>query len=343
MTRQIYRAPEVRKKTAAEEVRANIFTAVLAVVIYYVIVCTLKALFSPLRYLFASSKELYAEDEQKALEKVHNRKVKRGYHTTDEDSMLNQYIERFQKNPLKYAKDASNVLYKEWYEAYQNGTLLDSILEWAPEVYVEDENYDRSPNPEFLFYLGRQVDLHNHAGFRDRHVFLKTIGDFYPEFTAKLSVIPSEIDEMREEITAKDLKNELVSEITTKGVGQKFVESILKQDLPHQLKKNILLARKCSENNYCVAMFQYCVATGFEPDEGDLSMAVNGILENIKVEELATVLIKGTLSQEEVLEIMEMSRKLASKNEGVLDRTEMAKYLLDKKLRERITKGALVC
>jgi hypothetical protein len=339
LPRKPYRIPETQKKTAGQQIKEDIIFVIVGVVIYYLIVCTFKAIFSPLRYLFASDKELYAEDEQKALAKIDARKNIRQDYKFNENGMLAQYIERFQKNPAKYKDDSDNEVYQEWYDALKNGTLLDSCLEWAPEVYVEDVVFNRSPNPEFLAYLGRQVSLHKHqAKFGERHTFLKTIRQYYPEFTAKLSVIPSQIDEMQEQVTSTKLREELVSEVMQKGVSRSFVDQILEDEDAGKIKTNIGIARVCSENDYCTEMFQYCVTHGFTPDDSDLSKTVNNILHVLQVEELATVLINETLEGDEVVDVIKGAMRYSDQK----NRTLTAKCLLDSKLQKKALKGVAV-
>lgn len=334
--RKPYRIPETRQKTTGEKIKEDIIFVIAGVVIYYLIVCTFKAIFSPLRYLFASDKELYAEDERVALAKIDARKKIRQDYEYNENGMLNQYIERFQKNPQKYKGDSDNEIYQEWYEALKNGTLLDSCLEWAPEVYVEDVVFNRSPNPEFLAYLGRQVSLHAHqAKFGERHTFLKTIRKFYPEFTAKLKVIPSQIEEMQEQVTSTKLREELVSEVMKKGVSRGFVDQILEDEDAGKIAANIGIARVCSENDYCPEMFKYCVTHGYNPDDSDLSKTVNNILHVLQVEELATVLINDTIDVTEVHDII----KGALRYDDQENRTLTAKCLLDSRLQKKALKG----
>ena len=192
---------------------------------------------------------------------------------------------------------------------------------------------NRGYNPEFLDYLSRQVELHVHNGnWRERRAFRTTIRYLYPEFTPKLSVIPSEIEEMREKVTEKGLRDELISEVVKKGISEYLVEEVIKD--PKHIKERMVLAKKCSEKKYSLEMYQFCLKYNYDPDD-EYSETVGMILDTHEVEEFPAAFVRGKITLQEVYEILQ-GIDMTQKRER---RTEHIHYVLDKLLKDKIMKG----
>ena len=334
--------PTPRKKTAGEEFKENVIFAVSMVIIFVVLERTFSLLFAPIKYLLKSDKERYEDKLAIARAKIYNRKRIREMQSLNPDSMLKQYVNRLQMNADKYVGDPDNQVYLDWYESLKNGTLIDSGLSWAPDVYITDPDYDHVMSCEFLDYLSNQVKLHlSNGSFKERHVFLQTIRNLYPEFTPTFSRILEEIEELRERVASKNLRQELISEITKKGISRDVALQIIeKNPTPEKLTEYISLAKRYAEKGYCAELTSYCLRTG-NTVEPEYEVAVNSILDCLPVDELATALIKKSLTPEEVIKIgKSISSMSFSSDESKFSQT---RYQVEQALSEKAMKGVQPC
>ena len=185
---------------------------------------------------------------------------------------------------------------------------------YAPEVYiVEDKNYTEILfNEKFLDYLSNQVDNHILLGVRDRAVFLRTIREYYPEFTPKLPIMRGEIKDVRERNKKSFLKLELEREIEKRGIPDYLSEDLITEGITaEELKRNIAISKKCLEKGYHSRMCLFCINNDFDPDHV-LASTVDKILNTIgkDSEGIALALVNGHITPEEFEHILSKAKDL---------------------------------
>jgi hypothetical protein len=296
------------KKSAGEELKQAFTAWIIIVFAYYLITLVVKAVLAPFKLLFDSDKEKL----ERTLNNVRTRKEARRIRGANavRDQMLYEYVQRFKVNTNAYKNDPKNDQYKDWYEAWKSGTLLDSELMYAPDIWIKDYEKNNYMNAEFLDYLEKQLDMHLHTGSDKRHLFLTTIKNYFPEFTAKLSLISGEIGSWRDKSLAKNLKMELIDSIIAKGVTKEVAIFIVNStDDPDTVKKAIVVARRCSELDYVAAMAIYCIKNNYDPDS-DAGETINLILNTTGNEDLATAVLNGEVTAEDIVTMFEYANKL---------------------------------
>jgi len=215
------------KKSASTELKESILYFVIIMVVYYLIMGIWNILVAPFRAIFETSRTKLERDIRIAKEKKARRDFQL-FHLRGStvDTLYNHIL-----NPVE--RDEND---------------LDTELTGVPNVYLKCYADQTHINMAFLDYFENQVELHLMSSWGRRHRFLRTIRDLYPEFTPKFSVIPSEIEAMREDAREGELVNELVDEIVKKGVSCSRAEEIVKDfgNDPEGFKKELAQAVKQS-------------------------------------------------------------------------------------------------
>jgi len=298
-----YVMPEPKKHTAGEQVKDTLIYLIVAGTIYYIIVLIARVVTAPFRILFMTDKQRFQARLDKDRAKIKARRLMRAAFDASEANPMYQYLLRFKYSPEQFKNDPDNGFYKSWFEDLKKGTLLDTHLVWAPDVYGMSVVGTRMMNESFLDYFSQQFDLHENASLGDKIRFMGTIRKFYPEFTPKFSVIPSELADLRARLQSRKLHNELLEVISGSGVPLDLAESLVNKDMSSaEIKASIRVMQKCLARKYGKAMCQFCVKHNFNPDlhEDYFSDAVNNILEHTQNEEMALALIRGDMGPEEI-------------------------------------------
>jgi hypothetical protein len=211
--------PMPAPKSASANLKEGIISFAIIMILYYLIMAVWNILVAPFRAIFETESTKLARDIKIAKDKKGSRDAKlfyqRGIAYTDDN--FNRIL-----NPIECDE-------------------LDTELVGVPNVYLQDCLKENHINGAFLDYFKNQVELHQTCPWGRRHRFLMTIRNFYPEFTPKFSVIPSEIEALREDAKAGEAVNELQAEMMKKGVKDYIAVSIIRDfgNDPEAFKKEL--------------------------------------------------------------------------------------------------------
>ncbi|MBE3087013.1 MAG: hypothetical protein IMZ64_12450, partial [Bacteroidetes bacterium] len=192
-----YQVPVPKKKTIGEQAADTLVYLVVCGTIYYLLTLIAKIFIAPFKILFMSDRGRFAAKLERARAKIRTREVVRMEFDMSEGNPMFQYLVRFKQAPDCYRNDPDNEMYRKWFESLKNGTILDTELCWAPDVYVKTPTGSMY-NRDFLNYFSRQFDLHGAADLKSKVKFMRTIRKFYPEFTPRFSAIPGELKDLYE-------------------------------------------------------------------------------------------------------------------------------------------------
>lgn len=262
----------VPRKTAGEQLRSDMLMVIITCSLVHLISVFFKVLFAPLRYLTMSREQMEREEFAQSRKKIEARELRAlGFRQDDDDPMV-QYTARFIESPEAYVGDEENDTYRQWHEDWSKGYVVDADLRWAPDVYKGG-----SFNPAFLSYL--ELQLGNLRGLQ-KGIFVNTIRKYYPEFTADLSVISSEIEQLRKRSTERELRNELEAKIRKYGLTDKCAKELAGAGLTAQETVNrAKVVKRCLERDF-IQSASLCIAeNGIDPDSDDASM-VNYLMSN---------------------------------------------------------------
>lgn len=317
-TKSLYTLSE--PKSAGQQVKETLIYLIAVAIIYYAVVYTVKIITAPFRILFMSDRQRFAGQVERAKAKVRARALAREAYDTSEANPMYQYLLRFKVSPEQFKNDSDNKVYQEWFENLKNGMLLDSDLNWAPEVYekVYGENV---LNGGFLDYFSQQYDMHLVAGLRAKLRFMRTIQKFYPEFTARFSVIPSELADLRARLQNQKIRAEILGFMEGSGVPLEIAEMLIREKTSAaDIKAAIRVVQKCQARNYGVAMCRFCVEHKFNPEqhEGHIVETVNNILENTQNEAMALAMVRGDIKPEEITVLVKRAMGESSSMEDLL-------------------------
>lgn len=291
------------KKSIGEQVMEDLVMLAIISFLVYVICGFFKVLFWPLRYLFMTAEEIDQEDIKKALEKKWARTAYLNQMREDPTDPMNEYLDRFVRNPEQFADDPDNDEYLKWYLIWREGKVLDSRLRWAPDVYLnEDEkNY---LNIEFVNYLEIQYKLHLRAGWSSRHCFLDTIRKYFPEVTPRFSAMEFEIEELKERAKTRLLKRELAEELRKLGLPEHISEALSKQKINgKELLTKAKVVKRCIEYGFEERAALFIANKGYEPD-GEIAQIANHLLSKGCPEYLAEPFLDGNIDKDELLEVL---------------------------------------
>lgn len=305
-------------RSAGQQVKDAFVYLVIVCVLYYTIVLILKIITFPFRMLLTSDGQRFEAQLVRAKAKVQARELAKAKYDVSEINPLYQYLVRFKHSPDKFKGDPENASYQEWFTSLKKGDLLDTELKWAPDVYVQGAGSGRIYNKDFLDYFSRQFKLHQQADLVLKVKFMFTLQKFYPEFTPKFSVIPSELADLYERIHLKTLHNDVLKVINGSGVPVELAEGLLNELMsPAQIKAAVRIIQKCLARKYGQTMCRFCVDHNFNPDlhEDHYSNAVNNILETTKNEEMAAALVRGDITVEEITAIVDRALETSDAKE----------------------------
>jgi hypothetical protein len=313
--------PEPKRKSIGEQAQDTIVYLIAVVAIYSILVFMVKIITAPFRILFMTDKQRFAAQLEKARAKIVARECARKVYELSESNPMAQYLSRFKYFPEQYNGDTENETYRVWFDNLKKGTVLDSGLYWAPDVYEVSEEGTKEYSVDFLDYFSRQVEFIKEAPLGAQLKFVRTLQKYYPEFTPNLSVIPSELKDFYERVHSQNLHKELVNVIVGSGIPWDLAEGLVNENLsPADLKAAIRLLQKCAVKKYCKAMSLFCVRYKFNPDlEKDyFSNSVNNILKHTGNEEMAQALIRGDVKAGELTQMFNKATEGADNKEEIL-------------------------
>jgi len=327
----MYKVYQPPKKTAADQVKEGIFNYVLALVLYFIIAGIAKVLITPFQILFMTDRQKFASKLARSKEKIERRIVRRQLYEEDPNNMMTQHLER-KIHPENYIGEESSI-YQDWFMNLKSGKLLDSDLKWAPEIYKGD-----GINESFLNYLSRQIKLHKGSSVGDQYRFLKTIRNFYPEFTPKYSVLISEIEGFYEKLTAKNLDKELKDVVLSGGIPEDLAEELIRDNpSSKELKEAIVAAKKILAKGYGSEMVRFCLKHNYDLDTNEaLSDTINSILKHFNNEAAVLAIIRGDFELSTLNELLKDLTEVDLTNEERKDLFNGAFYKImkDKTLKE---------
>jgi hypothetical protein len=219
--------PSSHKKSFGSQLKSDLIFMIVASFIVYMIQRFFVFLFSPFKAVDIASRGMtyrdYIEERQKARE-AYLEAV-----SEDVNDPMYQFQDRFIDHPEKYLRHRGkdNKVYKDWYDNWKKGLVLDTELRWAPEMYTRDDTIRVS----FIDYMKIQLVLHRKASYFLKNKFLKTIRAFYPEFTATFRGLESDLARYELSVTEDNLKKELAKEINKYGLPEDIAEYLSEQDL----------------------------------------------------------------------------------------------------------------
>lgn len=303
-----YEAP--RMKSAGEQAKDMVVYLLTVGAIYLVLYWIFLVVTAPFKFLFMSDGQKLGAKIKRAKEKIACRDALRRKYAEDEGNPMNQYVNRFKLYPEEYREDPENEQYRLWFEGLKNGTLLDTELRWAPDVWRETAD-GKVITEEFLNYFARQAELHAERGVGIRMAFLKTVRNLYPEFTPRFSVIADEIEEMRERAKAGELYAELTAELEKKGVPKELAGELLKMNLGlEKLREAIVTVKRGLDRGYSQAMCLYCIRKNVDLDDPFIEAnggTIGRVLDELEDEAMATAMIAQEFTEQEFANIVDIA------------------------------------
>lgn len=341
------------KKSQAEKVRGDIFFFIIGCFIFYLFERIFSFILSPLQT--PSRREVKERLMEKTIEKVKAREERLERISNTESDPMYQFSLRFVDQPEKYRDDPDNKVYKEWFEEWKKGNIIDSTLRWAPDIFnnsldnINFEDYLNSPiNPVFIKYMKIQWALHKKAPLKNRLQFSNTIYKFYPELSPNLKSLENNLAGYEAEYIEKDMVSELQGEIQKFGLPEDISEYLANKDLtPADLRRAAKLFKSHIENGLSSETCIYAYEHDLDKDQ---AVAINMIIKETGLPaRVGYAFLKNDLTMEEVLELysfMEyMSESYGSdlysvpngKNKTVYDDfidTELARYKKEKRAKK---------
>lgn len=235
-----YKMPPVQEHK--EDLIHKINEFIISGIIIYIFVAFFDWLLEPFH-----RKSTRDDHRERIDEKQKQRNEYLSFIERDENDPMFQYQLRFLEEPKKFRGDPDNKVYEKWYGSWKKGEVLDSTLRWVPVMY--DCNDDMTP--EFLAYMKTQYFLHkDRAGFFNKRRFLKTIRDYYPEFSASFRGMGEDLARYCSTATDNSVEEDLRSEMIRFGLSDDYADYLIEQDLsPAELKKVAVFFRECIQRD----------------------------------------------------------------------------------------------
>ena len=293
------------KKSIGESAKESAVQFMWVVGIFAVLYFLFRGLTYPIRMLLRSDREKLDRELERVREKVQARKLVRESYRSDTNDPINKYGTAEAERLIADLRD---------------GKIVDTELRWAPEVYEDQPELVMST--AFLDYFTRQLNLCRVAGYKVKVAFLKTIRNYYPEFTPKYSVLESEVANYREELRTEQLYAELIALIVSKGVPADLARSLVESGMSVENIQELIVPIKRFVAAGCSPEFiGLCLSKGILPDNPNLELG-SLLLEAYENEDIALAAVKGDLT---VADINKLHDSLTAA-EGMSEE-EQAEYL----------------
>jgi hypothetical protein len=316
-----YQVPEPKKKTIGEQAADTLVYLIVCGTIYYLLTLIAKVFIAPFKILFMSDRARFTAKVERSKARVRAREIARMEFDMSEENPMFQFLVRFKQAPENYRDDPDNEMYRKWFEALKNGTILDTELRWAPDVYAKTSTGSMY-NEDFLNYFSRQFDLHEAADLKSKVKFMRTLRKFYPEFTPKFSAIPEELKDLYERLHSKKLQGELVEVIQKGGVPEQLAIGMVQKGVSAgKIKDSIRIVKKCRALGWCDAGCEFAAKHGYDPDEHEdyLNETVNNILDKLENETIALAIIHGDVRPQELDGLIKRAMKCSEGSEELLE------------------------
>ena len=227
-----FRTHQFEKKNLSTQFREDITFVIVGCFILYIFQKFLSFLFSPLH--MKSTEEVETRLEEKIADKVFAREERlHRINQTPSDPMY-QYLLRFVESPDKYRNDPDNQIYKEWFQEWKNGNIIDSTLRWVPNVFKRNEEM----NPVFIEYMKIQLNIHKKASFGKKMQFSNTLHKYYPELSPGLKNLEHDLAHYEAEVVGMDMHKAFHDEIQKFGLPDEIAEYLINLNMkPADLKK----------------------------------------------------------------------------------------------------------
>lgn len=277
-----------RKSSSAKD---DVIFIAGAVFVTYLICTIFKVLLFPFRLLFVPHN--YEQDIEKAKEKVKQRKIRRIEISKDPTDPLNRF-------KLTFKTDDPEAV--EWHRLWKAGKVLDPELRWAPEVYV-----DHRLNMEFLRYFEYQMCRIQKSYRSARWLFRRTVKRYYPEFSSEFNQMAKDLEVLKDRATARQLAEELKSEIRKLGVSEDIASYLAEANLePEEIKRRAKYIKICTERGFSKKATLWLAEHGEENGISAGSRAaerINFFVDKEILPELALASARGDVTDEELAEI----------------------------------------
>jgi len=259
-------------KSLNQQFREGMFFLIIAYFFLYVVGQFFEFLFHPFTNTSATPEEMEKRIRERILKKQ-NARIRRmmRFHRDMNDPIV-QFHLRFVNEPGNYEGDPDNSIYKEWFNEWRNGNIIDTEMRCAPQVFLKPKKM----NSNFLDYLKIQWDLHKKDSALKRGLFCRIISKYYPEFTPTMNGLEEDIAQYEAEITESRLRNELSDEIQRFGLPVEVASYLM--DVPvEELHDKASAFKRCIEKGYGVDACIYGIERNLKDD---MIEVIHEVIEN---------------------------------------------------------------
>jgi len=257
---------EPAKKSAHEEFRDNIIMTIIGYFVVYVVASVMDFILNP----FGKEKDI----DNKILEKICKKQQARQERKLCSEDPMSQYYQRFIERPKDFRGDPDNEMYRDWFNEWRAGNILDSDLRWAPSFDVEMTS-------TFLKYLKRQMNLHSKASLMRRLLFINTLHRYYPEFSPSLNELARDIERYESQMSKEDVRSNLKAEIEKYGLDDTLADYLINKNLSaSKLKKTAQFLKQCVEYGYSSGT-SICLVENKIPMDSTVASIIHKVVSEI--------------------------------------------------------------
>jgi hypothetical protein len=253
-----FRPTQHKHKSFGKQVKEYIITWIIVSIVCYFIEQFFAFLFSPFKKAVGGNTREYIEARQNFREQYLEAVAQ------DVTDPMYQFQDRFIDHPENYIRNKDNKTYKTWFDNWKKGLVIDSGLRWAPDMYTSDDSIRMS----FLDYMKIQLNLHKKASYLDKRRLMKTLREFYPEFTATLRGLENDLARYEALVTEEELKATLAKEIKKFGLPESVAKELAEKDLDvDELRKEAEAFKVFSSKGFSNPTCLCAVENGLTEDE----------------------------------------------------------------------------
>ena len=228
----------------------------------------------------------------------------------DEFDPMYQFQHRFITEPKLYRGDEDNATYRQWYEDWKQGEIIDSELRWFPPIYK-----DGSFTSNFLEYMKIQFALHKKASFTQKATFFKIIRKFYPEFTASMKGLEEDLSRYDSMVKTEVLTEVLSEEIQKYGLSEELAKYLSEKNLTtRRLKKQAKYLKDCIEKGCREEVAVEALESGMNLED---AAALNAFVEQGLPIQVGRALVGGEIKEADAEDILEGVSLLEGNSDSV--------------------------
>jgi len=334
--------PKSAKATLVE----NAVFLIVACSIVWVVAKFFDFLFKPLTKIFTHEESVEQVKDAMSVKQA-NREIRLDRLAEDSSDPMYQFSLRFLEKPEVYKGGAHNAKYREWYDQWKKGNVIDSTLRWAPQCLAEDGETLR---PNFISYMKIQLDLHKRASWYRRNVFLHIISKYYPEFSPSLKGLETDLANYENESAEKGLIEELETQ-TNSLIPEELTKYLMDRNLsPTKFKRLALILKGYSDQGFCPEAC-ICAVENKITNTSHIEM-IHKIVSELKLPaKVGLAFVKGEIVADEISELALTLNELIEKyGEGAFYENEnngvclydgyLDAYLQEYKTKKRAAKVA---